>query len=176
LTCKTSRPISLSAPFRLSWRMLAGVHGLAGSTLASGPKRFGNSRQSLSPEWKGGAGGSACPAANARGTTLGSVGSRFESGSCLQGAIAQLDRATDTFLYRLSPQAVAPAGSGSVCLWGRMVSCAPIGNRRKLARVTNPRAGCQPAPHPKLTHYPLVDSQVFCRDANRRGKTGKVNG
>jgi len=48
-------------------------------------------------------------------------------------------------------------GSGSVCsLWGRMVSCAPIGNRRKLGRLTiGPQVAnsCQPAPQSKLTHY-----------------------
>jgi 5-methylthioadenosine/S-adenosylhomocysteine deaminase len=47
--------------------------------------------------------------------------------------------------------------SGSIWLWGRMVSCAPIGNRRKLARVNNPRAGYHPAPLGKLTHC-----RLFC--------------
>lgn len=45
------------------------------------------------------------------------------------------------------------SGSGSGCLWGSMECCAPIGNRCKLARVTNPRAALQPAPHLELTHY-----------------------
>jgi zinc protease len=31
-------------------------------------------------------------------------------------------------------------------IWGKLSTCAPIGNRRKLARVNNPRAGCHPAP------------------------------
>jgi hypothetical protein len=48
-------------------------------------------------------------------------------------------------------------GSGSVWLWGRLSTCAPIGNRRKLARVTNPRAGHHPAPLGKLAHY-----RIFC--------------
>src|ERR1700691_167441 len=42
-------------------------------------------------------------------------------------------------------------GNGSVCslcggMGSRMVSCAPIGNRRKLGRLTIGPAGCQPAP------------------------------
>jgi hypothetical protein len=48
--------------------------------------------------------------------------------------------------------------SGSGWLWGRLSTCAAIGNRRKLARVDNPRAGCHPAPLGlgKLTHYPIL--------------------
>jgi tetratricopeptide (TPR) repeat protein len=61
----------------------------------------------------------------------------------------------DHFAYLASlgilvPAASVVASSAEKGMWGRLATCAPIGGalwaRRKLARVTNPRAGYHPAP------------------------------
>ena len=57
----------------------------------------------------------------------------------------------DHFAYLASlgilvPLASVVASGAAKEMWGRLATGAPIGNRRKLARVTNPRAGYHPAP------------------------------
>ena len=41
-------------------------------------------------------------------------------------------------------------------MWGRLVTCVPVGNRRKIVRVNNPRAGCHPASH--FLDFPWISS------------------
>jgi hypothetical protein len=55
--------------------------------------------------------------------------------------------------------------SGSDWLWGRLSTCAPAGNRHKLARVNNPRAGYHPALPGKLTRYRLLISVLLASAA-----------
>jgi len=55
--------------------------------------------------------------------------------------------------------------SRSVRLWGRMASCARVGNPRRFAPIANRRAGCQPAPHSSIGAN--LDA-VWVRHLNRR--------
>ncbi len=43
-------------------------------------------------------------------------------------------------------------------MWGRMVSCAPVGNRRRIAGSMGPQAGCQPAAGYQPAPQPLQKS------------------
>ena len=83
--------------------MPAGVHGPCGFDSRFRAERFGNSRQSLSP---GGAGAFAClflSRGECRRNYINLWVPGSNPGRAFAGTIAQLDRATDTFLYRLSP-------------------------------------------------------------------------
>ena len=61
------------------------------------------------------------------------------------------------------------AGSGSVCLWGRMSSCARVANPRSFAPIDNRRAGYQPAPRAETDPLPngravkIPDGPSECR-------------
>ena len=81
--------------------MPAGVHGKAGfdtRSLAVSIKRLGKLSSTVVASAE-------TPAANAGGTTCNLWVPGSSPGHAFTGAIAQLDRATDMFLHRSSPQA-----------------------------------------------------------------------